>query len=144
MTLKKLIQILQIEYAVYLTICALLIVLYETNILAKEVFVGDLQFVYILEVVGVFVTIGFIPLAIKSFSIALEKFIKPLPPEKANKSYLRWSEIRLGLLFVVVLLSISIYYTTGKDMGYFCGIAGFFASLYCLPFPKRIQKQLEA
>ena len=59
------------------------------------------------------------------------------------KSYRKWSEIRLGLLFIPAILNISFYYMTMDTTGILCASMALIASLFCVPDKKKILNELD-
>ena len=139
-------QLLKILRGMYLMLWILPIlwcVLYETGILTDGIFCGDARMEYMLQTVCILLTICLIPLSLRLFNLNLVKHIKELPLEEALKSYRRWSEIRLLLLCVPVLLNTSFYYLTLNTTGVFCASMVLIASFFCLPTESRIINELD-
>lgn len=133
---KQILLRLRIEYIAYFLLAVVLVVLYETNVFEKGSLAGKTTETYVLECVGIMLTVVFIPLALKSFHLALERMAEREEPIR-RRLYVRWNEIRLAMFVVVVLLNVSIYYATGKDSCGYCAIIGAVASLFCWPPTKK-------
>ena len=98
---------------------------------------------YILQCVSILLTLGLIPFALRMFNLNLVKRIKELPLQQALKSYQIWSEVRLGLLFVTAILSLSFYYITLNTTNLFCACMALIATLFCVPSESRIKNELD-
>ena len=121
----------------------LLAVLYETGIFQKGIHQGNAQMEYVFQSVSILLTIGLIPFALRMFNLNLVKRIKELPLEQALKSYQKWSDVRLGLLFVPAILSVSFYYITMNTTNLFCACMALIATLFCIPSESRIKNELD-
>lgn len=121
----------------------LLVVLYETGVMDEGIFAGNVRMEYILQTVGILLAIGLIPLSLRLFSLSLVKRIQLLSLPDALSSYRRWSEIRLGLLLVPVLMNLSFYYLTLDTTGILCAAMSLVASLFCVPTHKRMLDELD-
>jgi hypothetical protein len=141
--INQLLKILRGMYLMLWILPILLCVLYETGILTDGIFCGDARMEYMLQTVCILLTICLIPLSLRLFNLNLVKHIKELPLEEALKSYRRWSEIRLLLLCVPVLLNTSFYYLTLNTTGVFCASMALIASFFCLPTESRIINELD-
>lgn len=141
--METLIRRLKIEYTIFWLSAILLLLLYESGLLAEGVLLTDPLTCYIAQTVGILLTLCLIPFSLKMFSLALFKRIIQLPQEEALVSYRRWCEIRLALLTIVVLINLSIYYLTLSSIGGLCALLGLLASLFCIPLSTRIKEDLE-
>lgn len=140
--LKRLIRILKAEYALMWVLTVLLAALYEYDILPQGLFAGDAQMEYIMQVTSILLTICLIPLSLRLFNLSLTRHIAALPLKNALKSYRRWSEIRIALLTVASLASLSAYYWTMDTTGLLCTGMTVIASLFCVPGKERLLSEL--
>lgn len=140
--LKRLIRILKAEYALMWVLTVLLTALYECDILPQGLFAGDAQMEYIMQVTSILLTICLIPLSLRLFNLSLTRHIAALPLKNALKSYRRWSEIRIALLTVASLASLSAYYWTMDTTGLLCTGMTVIASLFCVPGKERLLSEL--
>ncbi len=140
--LKHLIRILKAEYALMWVLTVLLAALYECDILPQGLFAGDAQMEYIMQVTSILLTICLIPLSLRLFNLSLTRHIAALPLKNALKSYRRWSEIRIALLTVASLASLSAYYWTMDTTGLLCTGMTVIASLFCVPGKERLLSEL--
>ena len=117
--INKTVKYLQAEYIMIWILPIVLVILYETGIMTEGDYAGDARMDYILQTIGILLTVGLIPLSLRLFSLSLVKCVKLLSLPDALSSYRRWSEIRLGLLVVPVLTNLSFYYLTLNTTGLF-------------------------
>ena len=121
----------------------LLVFLYEGEIFQKGIYQGNAQMEYILQCVSILLTVCLIPFSLRLFNLNLVKRIKELPLQQALKSYQIWSDVRLGLLFVPAILSLSFYYTTMNTTNLFCACMALIATLFCVPSESRMKNELD-
>jgi len=141
--IKKLTLTLKGEYIIFWSIAVWFILFYESGICEKGIQTGNVQLEYILQSVGILLTIGLIPFALRIFNLNLVKRIKEYPLERALASYKLWSEVRICLLAVPTILNFSFYYLTLNTTGLFCGAMAMLASLFCVPSENRIKNELD-
>ena len=141
--IKKILIIQKSAFLGVWTAPLLLVVLYETGLYQEGLLAGDAQMEYILQSVSILLTIGLIPFALRMFNLNLVKRIKELPLQQALKSYQTWSLLRLALLFVPAILSLSFYYLTMNTTNLFCACMALIATLFCVPSESRIKNELD-
>lgn len=143
MTDKQIIRRLNVEYAVFLILSIGLYVLGECGVLPEGGLVGRSAAVYALQCGTALLTIILIPLALKSFHVALQRMGAQPDAAQRRRSYVRWSEIRLALFFVIIVVALTAYYATVSNLGFYCAVMALIASLFCIPSPKGIRAELE-
>ena len=141
--IKQLLQWLQLEYVLVWALPLVLVALYETGVMTEGAYAGDVRTDYILQAVGILLAVGLIPLSLRLFSLSLVKHVKQLALPEALKSYRRWSEVRIGMLLVPVLVNLSFYYLTMNTTGVMCAMMALIASLFCVPTHKRMLDELD-
>ena len=141
--IKRILTIQKFAFLGVWTAPLLIVALYETGIYQKGIQAGNAQMEYILQCVSILLTLGLIPFALRMFNLNLVKRIKELPLQQALKSYQIWSEVRLGLLFVTAILSLSFYYITMNTTNLFCACMAMIATLFCVPSESRIKNELD-
>ena len=141
--IAQLLKCLKIEYALLWVLCLVLIVLYEYDILPQGIFTGDVRTGYMLQVCGILLAVGLIPLSLRLFSLSLTKYVRTLPLVEAVKSYRRWNEVRVCLLLVAALVNLSVYYWTMDTTGVLCAGMVLVASLFCVPGRERVVSELD-
>lgn len=140
---KKMIRHLRIQYLLLWFLAILLCCAYEVGFWEEGVLVGDSFSEYVLQVLGILLTLLLIPFALKMFRLAIVKRVSNLPFEQAIRSHRRWSEIRLAVFAVVVLVNLSIYYWTLNTIGLLCASIGALASFFCWPSFEQIKNELD-
>lgn len=141
--IAQLLKCLKIEYALLWVLCLVLIVLYEYDILPQGIFTDDVCTGYMLQVCGILLAVGLIPLSLRLFSLSLTKYVRTLPLVEAVKSYRRWNEVRVCLLLVAALVNLSVYYWTMDTTGVLCAGMVLVASLFCIPGRERVVSELD-
>lgn len=141
--INRILKCLQAEYIVMWILPLLLVVLYETGVMNEGALAGDVRMDYILQTIGILLVVGLIPVSLRLFSLSLVKRVKELSLPDALSSYRRWSEVRLGLLLVPVLMNLSFYYLTLNTTGVMCAAMSLIASLFCVPTRKRMLDELD-
>lgn len=141
--IKKLVARQRIEYAVFWIVAIGLAIGFELDFLPDGMYAGDVRMEYFLETVGILLAISLIPLSLKLFSMALVKRIRKYPLLRAIKLYERWSEFRLLMLAVAVLVNLTVYYLTLNNIGGLCALMGLTASFFCWPGMKRVMIELD-
>lgn len=141
--IAQLLKCLKIEYALLWVLCLVLIVLYEYDILPQGIFTDDVCTGYMLQVCGILLAVGLIPLSLRLFSLSLTKYVRTLPLVEAVKSYRRWNEVRICLLLVAALINLSVYYWTMDTTGLLCAGMVLVASLFCVPGRERVVSELD-
>ena len=139
-------RILTIQKCVFLgvwTAPILLVILYETGLYPSGIHAGNVKLEYIFQCVSILLTISLIPFSLRIFNLNLVKRIKELPLRDALKSYQIWSEVRLALLFVPAILSLSFYYITLNTTNLFCACMALIATLFCVPSEARLKNELD-
>lgn len=84
--IAQLLKCLKIEYALLWVLCLVLIVLYEYDILPQGIFTDDVRTGYMLQVCGILLAVGLIPLSLRLFSLSLTKYVRTLPLVEAVKA----------------------------------------------------------
>ena len=116
----------------FIVIVAATILLFETGIMPKGGLSIQSSVRYFVEVAGVFITIGLIPLSVKRFNSAIAA-ASHSDDESFVKIYRRECEIRMMLLFVVIMANIGIYYATDNNSALYCALTGGLAYLFSFP-----------
>ena len=131
---ERILKSLRFNYIVAFIAALIIVVAFEGEYLYKGALamVLEAKSIYMLQVTGVMVTIGLIPLALKGFTRSLEKVRGKSEPE-ILKTFNRMSLIRISLLFVVIVLNSFIYYGINYEGAMYCTIFGYGALIYSYP-----------
>lgn len=141
--INQLLRRLRLEYSLLWVLPLALVTCYETGLLSDGVYIGDARMEYICQTVGILLTVGLIPFSLRLFSLSLARCIRQQALSAALRSYHRWSQIRVWLLLVPLLLNLSFYYLTLNTTGLFCAAMVLLASLFCVPTRKRLLDELD-
>lgn len=141
--IKRLLLLLQLEYALMWTLIILSFVLFECDILPQGVFVGDARADYVMQTAGILLAISMIPFSLRMFSLSLTRYVRQQSLPDALVSYRRWSEVRLAMLLASALFNTTAYYTTMNISGLLCAGMVLVASLFCIPNHRRLLKELD-
>lgn len=142
MEIKSIIRRLWAEYVAVWLLAAGLFLMNGTGIVEEGALAHDGRLCYVLQTATVLLTLCLIPVSLKMFGMALEKRVRPLPLPESLRSYLRWSEIRLAMLAVVVMIGLTVYHSTLSSIGGLCALVGLLATLFCLPGEERLRSEL--
>lgn len=141
--IKRLLRLLQTEFVMLWVLTALLVVFYECDVLPQGVFVDDAQAGYVMQTVGILLTVSMIPLSLCMFNLSVVRYVKQLSLPDALVSYRRWSEVRLAMLLAPSLFDMSVYYTTLDTTGLLCAGMVLLSSFFCMPGRRRLLKDLD-
>lgn len=142
-TIKRLLRCLQTEYISFWVLVVLLSVSYEVEFLPQGILVEDAKNAYMMEVVGILLSVALIPLSLRLFGLSLVRNVKQKQLQDALVSYRRWNEIRLALLLVPAVFNLSVYYWTLQTECLFCAGMALIASLFCVPGRNRLLSELD-
>lgn len=142
MEIKSIVRRLWAEYVAVWLLAAGLFLMNGTGIVEEGALAHDGRLCYVLQTATVLLTLCLIPVSLKMFGMALEKRVRPLPLPEALRSYLRWSEIRLAMLAVVVMIGLTVYHSTLSSIGGLCALVGLLATFFCLPGEERLRSEL--
>ena len=140
--MNRLLNYLKCEYIIFWVLVIATVLLYESDILPQGGLVDNPRTAYMIEVLGVLLTVGLIPFSLRLFSLSLVRYVKQSALKDAMVSYRRWNEIRLALLLVPALVNLSVYYWTLETTGLLCAAMVMIASLFCVPGMRRMKTEL--
>ena len=133
---------LRLEFVAYVLLSLLLVLLYETCVFTKGALAGDVTVVYVAESAGILLAVTLIPVALRSFHKALIRMAYMDDDVLRRRSYVRWSEIRLAMFVVIVLVNLSVCYMTSDNMCGYAALIGAIASLFCWPTKEGVATEL--
>lgn len=125
-----------------LLVAATTIILFETGILPKDGWATYSTNSYITEVTAILLAIALIPLANKRFSSKMKK-AKEADDETFLKTCRRELDIRLVLLFAVMLTNITLYYISGDDNMIYWALIGILAYIFGYPLNQYQHREKE-
>jgi hypothetical protein len=141
--IKQVLKILYIQLCVCVLIPVLLAVVYETNILPVGIYADDVKMQYLIESVGIFVTIVCVPLVFILFRFMQKRKVENSILSIALNRYVYLCAGRLALLEMVAILNIVASYITLNHSSGYCVLIALIASSFCLPGKKRLYADLK-
>ena len=133
-------HILRSTYIVTFMSAILLIIIFETGMLANGIYAYDSMTNYVCEMIGIFLTIVCIPLALKLMSFSM---VKRMLNQDSGK-YFTLCAVRISLLALTLLYNVASYYLLGEDatLGYLALMA-VVAFLFIWPSRGKMDYELE-
>lgn len=138
---KSLIK-LRTGYIIFWAIPLFIIIGCEYGIDWVGIYADNFRVSYLTETIGILLTASCVPLSLKLFSWVLTKKIDVVSFPEALRLYLKWSNVRLCILELAVLVNIFTYYLTLSNTGLLCAFIALTASLFCVPGEKRLREEL--
>lgn len=141
---------LRYEYGVMWLLSGGVSLLYELDVFPVGTYAGDGVKEYILNTLGVLLSLSSIFFALKMFAFkTIKARFEQFDEMASRRSFVRWSEIRLAILFASVLVNLSIYYVTQSNTGGLCALITLMAACFCWPVDvvtdeKNVKKEDEA
>lgn len=132
----------QVLFVILLIIAAATVALFEAGVLNSGGLATYDTNRYIIEVAAILLTIGLIPLAGKRFGVSMKK-VKDADDETFLKTLCRELEIRLALLFVVLMTNIGLYYGSGNKNMIYWVLIPFVAYILAFPIKKYLDREKE-
>jgi len=131
-TKKMSIKLLIGWFAIYV-VAAVIALLFEYGPL-NGVLLTNAKTIYILEVIGVLLSLALIPLALRGFKKMVDRLDeKEYPEEKIEKIYMACSWLRLFAFFVVIEFGVTFYYLINDSIGLYIAAIGAICSLFSFP-----------
>lgn len=138
---KKLALRLMVGWITIYVIAGITALLYETGTVPKGT-VTDNKTIYIMQVVGVLLSLAMIPVALRGFRKMIDR-MEDRPFESRVKIYETVSWIRLAAFFVVIEYGVLLYYLINDDIGLYCALIGTICSLFCIPQRSAVEYDLD-
>lgn len=141
---KNILKSLRINHIFSLFAAVLVIVMFETGLLAKGALASVVSsgVEYVIEVVTIMLTVLLVPLAIKGFSGALNKSLG-CSEEVFLALFAKKAFQRIALLFVALLLNEFVYYGLDYNGAFYCGLLALFSLLYSYPTKMVLEGYIE-
>ncbi len=132
----------QIIYWAQLFAAIAIAALFETGIIPKGSLATYNISNYVIEVAGILLALGLIPLATKRFGISMKK-VEKADEETYLNTCRRELEIRQTLLFVVLIINTILYYGSGQSHMVYWALIGFVAYIFGYPANKYLHREEE-
>ena len=141
---REILRSLRINHIFSLLAAMLVVVAFETGVLAKGALaaVVPANGVYAIEVVAVMLTVLLVPLAIKGFSASMGK-ASGLGEEEFLKLFTKKSMQRIFLTFIALLVNAFVYYGIDYDGSLYCGLLSLCALVYAFPTKKVLEEYMQ-
>lgn len=141
---KEILKSLRINHLFSLFAAILVIVMFETGMLAKGALASVVQSggIYVIEVVAVMLTVLLVPLAIKGFTNTLTKNLGR-SEEEFLRLFARKGFQRIALLFVALLVNEFVYYGLDYMGSFYCGLLALGSLIYSYPTKMVLEEYLE-
>ena len=139
-TKKMSIKLLIGWFAIYV-VAAVIALLFEYGPL-NGVLLTNVKTIYILEVIGVLLSLALIPLALRGFKKMVDRLDeKEYPEEKIEKIYMACSWLRLLAFFVVIEFGVTFCYLINDTIGLYIAAIGAICSLFSFPTKAGIEHE---
>lgn len=142
MSIETIVRRLRLEFILMWVLAGVLALCYETGLFTEGFCTADATAAYILETAVILLTLVTVPVALKISGHFLRRRLRDKEKETALPVLLRWSEVQLFLLAIVILLDVSVYYATMESLGILCAAVGLAASLLCFPGREKLENYL--
>ncbi|KAA6333197.1 hypothetical protein EZS27_018371 [termite gut metagenome] len=142
--IKHTLKILSVQFWLFPVIPVLLGIAYEFEFLPVGVYADDTYIRYVLETMGVLITIACIPLALKLLLIIKKRKKEKTALPVALKQYTCLCMVRLLLLELVVVFNIIVSYITMNNFSGFCVLMALIALVFCIPTKKHLYAELKS
>lgn len=132
--MKHVVNILRVELGGILLWAVLLVVFFETDLLATGYYAGDGGAEYVINLAAILMLIIFLPFSLKLLSFRrIKAMFKNEDEATVCRIYRHWSEVRLALLAVMLWSDICFYYLTLNDTGFMCALIAVLGLCFCFP-----------
>lgn len=137
--IKNLFQ-LRIIYFIVWVVPIILALTYKLIFFGKERYlVNNLASTYILSTISIFLSLGIIYIALKTFKFSfISKSLQKNKKEQQLRIYIKWNIIRYILLLGIIIFDLFVYFYTSNKSGLFCAIITLISATFCYPTEKEI------
>lgn len=127
-------------FAIYF-VAIIIVLLFETGALPIGMVKSDTTN-YILQVIGVLLSLALIPISLKGFNIFSRRALNKNYEQRIGV-YKLLANLRLLAFFIVIEYSILLYYLIDDTVGLYCALIGVVCSLFCFPTNGQISADLD-
>lgn len=115
--------------------------LYEFGPLQRGT-VTDVKTLYILQVIGVAMALGLIPLALRGFKRMMDRLEeKDWSEERVARFYMTCSWLRLAAFFIVLVFGTLLYYLIDDNIGLYIAVIAAICSMFCFPTKAAVENE---
>jgi hypothetical protein len=140
--IKHTVTKLKAGFAIVWGMAVLIFVLGETNVIPNGLYADNDRTTYIFETISILLTATMLPISLKFFSIVLLKKVNEQSLPIALKSYYKFSNVRMLMLSLIILMGFICYYLTLSKTGGLCALIGLTGTLFCVPGEERTRREL--
>jgi hypothetical protein len=140
--IKSIVARLKMGFAAVWIVAALVFVCGETDLIPNGIMADDVRATYIFETITILLTATMLPMSLKLFNYVLLKKVDNESLPQALHHYRVWSDVRLLMLLVIVLVGLMCYYLTMSKSSGLCALIGLVATLFCIPGDERLRREL--
>lgn len=143
--IKRVLKWLLMEYVLVWLVVISAFIMGEINVIPNGVFSGKeyVQLDYYLNMSCIAVTLIFVVLSLKLFSLNTRKGLKRMNHDEALGSYHLWSVVRIGMLMLSSVYGIALYFLMLDTTGVFCACISMVTTLVCIPSENKINNYIE-
>jgi len=138
--IKKIRNILLVEFLLFTLLTAATVVLHENDIILSGALTGDKQSEFILLSVMEVLTLGFIPLSLKLLKI---KYVRKNIAAAPYKNMLKWGLFRLCLIGLPAVINTIMYYSYMNAAFGYLAIIGILCLFFIYPGTERCINEIE-
>lgn len=132
--MEQTIRRLRVEIGFVFLWAAVLVGLFEWDVLDAGYYSGDGRAEYFMNLVGILMIFIFVPFSLKLMSFnRVKASFNVGDANKVCRAYCRWSEIRMALLAVTMWSNICFYYLTQDNTGFLCALIVLLGLCFCFP-----------
>lgn len=131
---------LRIILVLIYVIAGIIAAVFETGLVSKGL-VSDTSTVYILEVIGVVMSLGLIPISLRGFKKTVSRIAEKGSDRKV-RFYMTITLLRLFAFFVVIEYGVLLLYLVNDTIGLYCAVIGVVCSLFCFPSVGQVESEL--
>lgn len=105
--------------------------------------VTDPAAIYVLDVIGVAIALGLIPLALRGFrKMCCRLSEKGWPNDRIDRRYYVCAWLRIAAFFIVVVFGVALYYLINDSIGLYIAVIGAICSLFSFPTKAAVDNEL--
>lgn len=142
MKVEDILKRLRLEFIFMWLLAILLATAYETGLLTEGSCTGNATVSYLIETAAILLTLVVIPVTLKISGKFMHGRMTGKERSLKTRTLLRWHEIQIFLLTIVIITDISVYYATMESLGILCAAVGLVASFLCVPTRTKLENYL--
>lgn len=126
---------LQIVYICIALLIGTYVLLSETGVLPTNCIAATPETDYWMSITSIFTAFGgtFLALRLLAFD-AVKKSVEQRDRNKAQRAWLKWNKLRLGIISLAMITNVGLYYTTDQNTtAMYCMLVAFIGFLFCWP-----------